>query len=204
MYLWETEEPVEEYRHGRLVKRDYMVMYRTTRGTSVHLGEMDEDGDPLPTKLKFIGEWAPYWQSPTEDMLERCRDSAMRTHESLSRKKLECATVSSQYEQLKLTLYHRINDYDLHSWVTDNNCDYWHPNQINVGYEYRTRNGKVTVRGGKAFKTRSTLESWARHFKKVERRLDREFTLEALVEHIDKLSALREGNVMRLRGGGSG
>ena len=96
-FLWETKEPVEQQNHrGRVIKSDYMVVYRPAR-TGLFLGEKYADGDPRITELKFIGEWALDWQSAevAEYMLERCKASAIKMHKRLAERKIECVAISS-------------------------------------------------------------------------------------------------------------
>ena len=96
MLLWETQEPVEKKdSHGKVVKRDHMLIYRSTH-SGVPL--IDENDDRHYTKLKFIGEWVTDWDSKgkTDDMLAKCKDSAMKTHKRLANKKMQCVAAYSQ------------------------------------------------------------------------------------------------------------
>lgn len=74
---------------------------------------------------------------------------------------------------------YRINDYDLHKWVTDENCGYWLPNEINVAFDA----DEVSVKGG------DELESGEQeaYLKNVKEQLDQQFTPEAIETHRKKL-----------------
>ena len=94
MLLWETDSPIEKRdRRGRLVKWEYMVMYR-----AAHSGVIFGDSGPAVSKpLGFIGDWALTWESESvvNLMLGQCKYAAMKTHKRLqAEEEMECVTVS--------------------------------------------------------------------------------------------------------------
>ena len=67
--------------------------------------------------------------------------------------------------------------------MTDENCSYWLPNEINVAFDAYDDARKVSVKGGDSLES---VEQEA-YLKKVKEQLDQQFTPESIETHRKKL-----------------
>ena len=148
--------------------------------------------------MKYVPERAIEQRWTTENVkakLARCKATAISAHEGFAARVF--GYVLSINEAAVLTL-HRITNTSPKVWVTDENCQFWLPNQIDPSYEYVNHNTKaaIIVRGAKRLKDSKARE---KYLKEVKARLKEVFTVSSLQEQgytfVTMENDIAQGNV---------